>query len=523
MLCKRFKCYFATVFLVTLITTANGNILIDSTENCKVSKPYKTKFIINPIFDTTAAGTVFFHHWANNIHINTKIITLEDQSSFLLLKPTITMDNLAELERHLRGLKYINDAKVFFDNQCVININTWDTWSLTPEISFGRKGGVNKYSYGLGDSNFFGLGIDTNFNYFSNANNSGIGIDINTPLFLKKNTNLGISLYNNDDGKVADISLTKNFVSVNSKYAYDISIYNNSSEYHYFNNNTVKDFKNTNGKYAVNIDWLHNKTGKYLHRYGLGLELNKTTFEDLAPNIIINTNEIPQDIDNRILFLKTSYKKYYYQKLYNIYLINEIEDLNFGWEFDTSLGLVDDKKQDLSYIIKSAISKLYKLTPDIILSAKLAVNYNIYKQQDDKLSSTTKLEFFKKYDNFTMYVKNTNIFSDGRHFTVGDVDDGVRGISSHSVYGDNSYFFSSEIRYYSNINLYKVFNLGGAVFFDIGRVSGAGTISSVGIGSRFYSSKSSVEKTIFIDLVKPILTNNTDSKLGFRIGTKDSF
>ncbi len=93
---------------------------------CDTSQP---KIIFKPqtIFDKNEEGFTFLHRWANAIHIDTKIITLENEANFFIKKCTKTFADMAELERHLRSQKYLRDAEVSSDEDVEnITITTWD-------------------------------------------------------------------------------------------------------------------------------------------------------------------------------------------------------------------------------------------------------------------------------------------------------------------------------------------------------------------------------------------------------------
>ena len=123
------------------------NLECEKTQQKVVFKP-------QTIFDESDKGITFLHRWANAIHIDTKIITLENEASFFINKCIKTFADMAELERHLRSRKFLRDAEVSIDEEFEkITITTWDNWSLMPTVSFGRKGGMNTYSFGIKERN----------------------------------------------------------------------------------------------------------------------------------------------------------------------------------------------------------------------------------------------------------------------------------------------------------------------------------------------------------------------------------
>ena len=180
---------------------------------CDTSQP-KITFKPQTIFDVNEEGFTFLHRWANAIHIDTKIVTLENEATFFINKCTKTFADRAELERHLRSRRFLRDAEVSTDEDIRnITITTWDNWSLMPTISFGRKGGMNTYSFGIKERNLLGLGIDTEIESYRNTQRSGYKLHAIIPLFQKQNTSVKLSFADNDDGQQRSLFLHKIFAS----------------------------------------------------------------------------------------------------------------------------------------------------------------------------------------------------------------------------------------------------------------------------------------------------------------------
>jgi hypothetical protein len=123
---------------------------------------HSIEIVSNPIFDENAPDTIWLHHFANWLHINSKESALRKELS---IKPgeQVTTDDLAEAERLLREKSYIRDAQVSVVEPChpdgskSVKVETWDNWSLLPNLGLGRTSGKNKYSFGFKEDNFLGM------------------------------------------------------------------------------------------------------------------------------------------------------------------------------------------------------------------------------------------------------------------------------------------------------------------------------------------------------------------------------
>ena len=50
-----------------------------------------------------------------------------------------------------------------------VEVVTQDTWTLKPEVSFGRQGGQNRSSFGIEERNLFGTGAQLGLGYRSDV------------------------------------------------------------------------------------------------------------------------------------------------------------------------------------------------------------------------------------------------------------------------------------------------------------------------------------------------------------------
>ena len=101
--------------------------------------------------------------------------------------------------------------------------------------------------------------------------------------------------------------------------------------------------------------------------------------------------------------------------------------------------------------------------------------------------------------------------------TIGE-DSGVRGYPLEFQRGTSKLAFTGEFRYYPQVNIYNLFEVGAAAFIDSGRVYGTNEfapqteqwLSSVGVGARFYSRHSSDTKVIHLDVSFPFSVSEVE-------------
>lgn len=502
----------------------------------------KQEVIFDPqaIFYENQEDTYFFHRWANWLHITTKKTTLENEAAFFLQDCIHNEADLEELERHLRTKVYLRDAKVSLDKSSKkITVTTWDNWSLLPTASFSRKGGENSYIWGIKERNFLGLGISARLESFKNVQRSGYIITASVPLFQKKNTNLYLTFADNDDGGKKSVFVQKSFVGFKTTYGYNIGFNEELRNNTIFQNGEDQTIFSQDISYkTASYSWLKHNNSNNTLRYRVGVTQNKEIFSSVQPPVEgLPLTDIPTDRDFLYPWLGIEYIEKEYHKLTNIQLINKIEDFNTGWQFNGNVGVGDGNKDNSAWLLwNTNLSKGFSFDDRSLVLLKLRFEGEVYQDQQTRLLARFKSEYFHPFnDKWGVYFNNISTLSQNQYIdrpvNIGG-NTGVRGFPLQYQHGEYSTQFTSEIRYYPNINIFKLFDLAGTAFVDAGNAFGDTLVDniedswlySVGIGARLYSPHSSREhQMIHIDLAFPISDNPTIDSAAIRLQVKESF
>jgi hypothetical protein len=110
-------------------------------------------------------------------------------------------------------------------------------------------------------------------------------------------------------------------------------------------------------------------------------------------------------------------------------------------------------------------------------------------------------------------------------------DSGLRGYPLRFQSGDRRVLLTLEQRFFTDLELFKIANLGAAVFFDIGRAwfvgseaeNQFGILKDVGFGLRLSSSRSSGKSMLHFDVAFPLDGDDTIDSVQFLVTTKESF
>ena len=124
----------------------------------------------------------------------------------------------------------------------------------------------------------------------------------------------------------------------------------------------------------------------------------------------------------------------------------------------------------------------------------------------------------------------------GRHLDLDNQillggDSGLRGYPLRYQTGTARALLTVEQRYFSDCYPFRLFRVGGAIFFDVGRTWGTtpigtqplGLLKDVGLGLRLGNSRSGLGNIIHVDVAFPLDGDQSIKKLQFIVETKERF
>jgi hypothetical protein len=107
-------------------------------------------------------------------------------------------------------------------------------------------------------------------------------------------------------------------------------------------------------------------------------------------------------------------------------------------------------------------------------------------------------------------------------------DSGLRGYSRRFQSGDRRYLFTIEHRWYTDLELFNLFHVGAAAFFDMGGawysadpLAKRELLKDIGVGLRFGSSRSAQGAMVHFDVAYPL--DGDTRKIQWLISSRDSF
>jgi hemolysin activation/secretion protein len=110
-------------------------------------------------------------------------------------------------------------------------------------------------------------------------------------------------------------------------------------------------------------------------------------------------------------------------------------------------------------------------------------------------------------------------------------DSGLRGYPLRYQAGEGRWLFTAEQRFFTNWFPFQLFNVGAAVFYDMGSTWGRdplgtpsqGLLRDVGFGLRLGNSRSALGNVLHIDVAFPLDGDSSIRSMQFLVETKKSF
>lgn len=194
------------------------------------------KIIINrqEIFDTTKKEeSGFLYKAANYVHTLSKESFIKKELNF---KEGDTCDPLVfqESERKLRKTGLLNPVSITYEEKeenCIVYVNTRDTWTTKPGLSLNAQAGETTYSVELEENHFLGMGKNLLFSYEKEINESIYLISYDDPQVLGTTKDGGFSFWHTDEGTGHSFYFRKPFDHINVEESFNLKFFRERREF----------------------------------------------------------------------------------------------------------------------------------------------------------------------------------------------------------------------------------------------------------------------------------------------------
>jgi hypothetical protein len=501
----------------------------------------KIRIEASPIFNTADPhedNQLF--RLANRLHVRTTDATIRNQ---LLIQSGELFQKrlLQESERILRGARYLQDASVvpvaYHDGIVDVAVITQDVWTLNPGISFGRQGGANTSGFELEELNLFGLGNQLSLGY-----RSGVDRTSTTLLYRDEHVSgtwwsLSTAYSDNSDGTTAQFSLDHPFYALDTRRAVGIDVRSDDRIDSLYERGQISDqFQTRERLGSVYYGWSRGLRDGWAGRVTAGLTYHENRFTSILGETGA-TQTLPTD--RKLVYPWLGYELIQddFEIARNRNQIEKTEDYLLGTHLQARIGFASPgfgADRD-AFLVDAQLSRGFQPTDRQTLLLKSTLAGRLESGDAANLIAGMNARYYFHQSPRRVFVLGlsadvpSNLDPDQQLLLGGG--NGLRGYPLRYQSGQSRWLFTAEQRLFSNWYPFRLFNVGGAVFFDAGRASGdnlgddsaQGVLKDVGLGLRLGNSRSALGNVLHLDVAFPLDGDDSIDSVQFLIETHRSF
>ena len=502
-----------------------GRILIENQNVFDLDNPLEDKWLFRA---------------ANFLHIRTRPRVIKRQLLFTE-GDIYSKRDIEESARILRSNIYIGDTSIdpvrYEDGVVDLEVKTRDVWTLGFGTSYGRHGGKNSGGLAVEEDNLLGTGTSVGVRYKKTIDRDIKAVSI-------ENKHLGGSLYeaavtyaNNSDGYERFLSFGQPFFSLDSRNSIGGSFLSaERTDSLYDRGEIVSEFDHKLARYQMNYGRSAGLRDGWTRRLITGVVYDYHKFTAI-PDDALSETILPEAREYLYPYLGIEIIEDSYETVSNFNRIHETEDIHLGTRFAAKLGYSNDAagSSDSGFHFDAGLSNGFRLREKVtmLLGWHLGGRLMSGNSEDIRFSAFSNYHW-RQSPHWMFYagLKGTagrNLDNDNQLLLGGE--NGLRGYPIRYHGGEAAALLTIEQRVFTDWYPFRLFRIGGAVFFDAGRTWGhnpvgaenLGMLKDVGIGLRIVNTRSGGGRMIHIDLAFPLDGESdiknmqlvVESKIGF--------
>ena len=477
---------------------------------------------------------------ADRLHSRTRAHVIRAQ---LLFKPGERYSRrlLDETERILRANNYFYDAWIrpvkYHDGKVDIRVTTRDVWTLNPGFNYSRSGGTNSTGIQLEELNTAGTGTDVKLLHETNVDRTESLVAVNNAHAFDSWVSVSADYADASDGGLRDFNINRPFYALDTRWAGGISGMDDAQTDSLYDRGAIIDqFHDQHNNVSFYGGWSAGLKDGWVQRWSSGVTYDEHAFSPVSTWTQLTV--LPED--RRFLYPWVEYDLVQddYERLYNHDQILRTEDFYLGTLATLRAGWADSAwgSSRSAFVFQSTAAKGFRdggITTLLLASdfSGRIENGELYNGLMDG-SVRYYLEQSDKWLFFTTLVGSKSWRLDLDNQVLLGGDNGLRGYPLRYQDGTSRALFTVEQRYFTDWFPFRLFRVGGAIFFDAGRTWGnpplaqpsLGLLKDAGFGLRFGNARSGLGNVIHVDLAFPFNTaGGTIQKVQFLVQTQQSF
>jgi outer membrane protein assembly factor BamA len=476
---------------------------------------------------------------ANWAHVRTRPHVIRSQLLFHSGEK-ISLRLIEESERLLRANRFIYDISIrtvdFHDGVVDLEVNSRDTWTLQPGVSFSRSGGSNSSGTTLRDYNLLGSGVSAGLSRSSNIDHTTTEYQVSQAHAFDGWTSIEFLESTREDGKRESFSLQRPFYALDTRWAAGFSAaQDNSIDTTFQGSAAVSEVRHKQDNSEVYGGWSDGLIDGWARRYSVGLNYQRDVYTS-DPGFAAPA--VPPENQTLVTpFLRYEVVEDHYNRVKNFDQIQRPEYLAIGFQSRVQIGRSLrnlGSTRDL-WIYSANLSRGYELDNrhTWLTSLALSGQYGYHHGERQQLGGTSRLYSRQNEDALLYFFVGADVVRDpasANQLLLGG-DNGLRGYPLRYQSGERRLLLTLEQRLYADWYPFQLFRVGGAVFADVGRAWGGplvntanpGWLSDVGFGVRFLSARSAFGNVLHLDFAFPLNRDSEIRSFQWLVSTKTSF
>jgi hypothetical protein len=476
---------------------------------------------------------------ANRLHGRTRASVIRNQLLFRT-GDRYSRRLIDETERILRANSYFYDAWIrpvkYHDGQVDVRVTTRDVWTLNPGFNYSRSGGTNSTGVQLEEINLAGSGTDVRVSHTINVDRTESLLSASNTHAFGTWTAVGFDYAENSDGHLHDLMVNHPFYALDTRWAAGANVNDDAqTDSLYDRGNIVDQFHDQHNNLSFYGGWSPGLQNGWVQRLSTGVTYDEHEFSPV--DTWTGATVLPTD--RRFLYPWVEYDLVAddYVRLWNHDQILKTEDFYLGTIATLRVGYADAAfgSSESAMIIQSTAGKGYRANGSTLLLAGdfsgRIENGALYNGLADA-SIRYYYEQSSSWLFFTTLVgtKAWRLDLDNQVLLGGD--NGLRGYPLRYQDGTARTLFTVEQRYFTDWFPFRLWRVGGAIFFDAGRTWGQpdlaqpslGLLKDAGFGLRLGNARTGIGNVIHVDVAFPF--ENADGsihRVQFLVTTQQSF
>jgi outer membrane protein assembly factor BamA len=456
---------------------------------------------------------------ANALHIKTQPWFIR---SYLLFKSgeRVSLRLIEETERLIRANSTVYEVAItptrYAGGVVDLEVRTRDTWTLQPGAKLRRAGGVNSGALNLKETNLAGTGTTIGLERRTDVDRTGTALQLSHDHLFDGWTSMAFERANYNDGASTSLGINRPFYALDTRWAAGAT----ASQFDridslYTSGNIASQYRHQGESAELYGGWSRGLVGGWTHRYSVGLSHQADRYE-LEPGRVAPA-ALPADRTLNGPFLRYEATEDDFLPVMNRERIQRPEYLAMGVhstvQLGRSLGVLGSIDQP--WQVSASVSNGWRVAGghQLLTSGSYAAQYGST-IGDVRSYGAAARYFVPQTGAFLLYlaatydtVKSPNAADE---LLLGG-DNGLRGYPLRYQRGAHRALFTAEERYYTNLYPLRLFRVGAAVYYDLGRAWGGqspnpagGWLGDFGVGLRFLNARTAFGNILHVDLAFPV-------------------